>query len=250
MHRFLSLLILLLGLFASAATRAADVPPSLTTADDLGPAIEQPIEFPHNRHAGNRDPADAADPSVPAKGGMEINCMYCHTYARRSMVSGIPPLRICIGCHQNLPSVRDTPRIQKLFEYWEAKKPIPWKKVHDLPDFVRFNHERHIQRFVFAQGKPVQEACGYCHGDGRNPFANRCQDASGYDRITKRQAFCPLACDGKVVAIGIAISPGYTHNENIALRLNLNISKEAGTVERLNCFRALFFSKSIAHLHG
>jgi len=165
MHRFLSLFILLFGLFANAATYAADAPPSITTADDLGPAIEQPIEFPHNRHAGNRDPADAADPSVPAKGGMEINCMYCHTYARRSMVSGIPPLRKCIGCHQNLPSVRDTPRIQKLFEYWDAKKAIPWKKVHDLPDFVRFNHERHIQRFVFTQGKPVQEACGYCHGD-------------------------------------------------------------------------------------
>jgi len=153
------------GLFAYSASHATDALPTITTADDLGPVVEQPIEFPHNRHAGNRDPADAVDPSVPAKGGMEINCMYCHTYARRSMVSGIPPLRKCIGCHQNLPSVRDTPRIQKLFEYWEAKKAIPWKKVHDLPDFVRFNHERHIQRFVFAQGKPVQEACGYCHGD-------------------------------------------------------------------------------------
>ena len=165
MHRFLQLFFLLVGLFANVACHAADARPSITTEDDLGPVIEQPIEFPHNRHAGNRDPADAADPSVAAKGGMEINCMYCHTYARRSRVSGIPPLRKCIGCHQNLPSVRDTPRIQKLFEYWEAKKPIPWKKVHDLPDFVRFNHERHIQRFVFAQGKPVQEACGYCHGD-------------------------------------------------------------------------------------
>ncbi|MEJ1959983.1 MAG: hypothetical protein WDM70_11640 [Nitrosomonadales bacterium] len=56
------------------------------------------------------------------------------------------------------------PRIKKLFEYWDAKKAIPWKKVHDLPDFVRFNHERHIQRFYFQQGKPVQEVCGYCHG--------------------------------------------------------------------------------------
>ena len=81
------------------------------------------------------------------------------------MVAGIPPLRKCIGCHESIESVKETPRIKKLFEYWEAKKPIPWKKVHDLPDFVRFNHERHIQRFVFKQGKPVQEACGYCHGD-------------------------------------------------------------------------------------
>ncbi len=167
MQSFFRSIILLAGLFFYASSHAADALPPLTTADNLGPKVEQPIEFPHNRHAGLRDPADAGDPSVPAKGGMEINCMYCHTGARRSAVAAIPPLQKCIGCHQTINSVRETPRIQKLFEYWEAKKAIPWKKVHDLPDFVRFNHERHIQRFIFAQGKPVQEACGYCHGDVR-----------------------------------------------------------------------------------
>lgn len=154
MHRFLRLSTLLAGMIVAISSFAADTAPSLTTADELGPEVEQPIKFPHFRHAGDAD-----------KGGMEINCMYCHTYARRSMVAGIPPLRKCIGCHQSIESVREAPRIKQLFEYWEAKKPVPWKKVHDLPDFVRFNHERHIQRFVFQQGKPVQEACGYCHGD-------------------------------------------------------------------------------------
>lgn len=154
MYRFLRLSFLLVGMIAAAGSYAADKVPPLTTADGLGPEIEQPIEFPHDRHAGDAD-----------KGGMEINCMYCHTYARRSIVAGIPPVQKCIGCHQNIESVREAPRIKKLFEYWEAKKAIPWKKVHDLPDFVRFNHERHIQRFVLQQGKPVQEACGYCHGD-------------------------------------------------------------------------------------
>ena len=165
MHRFLRLSVLFIGSLITASVYAADVTVPLTTADDLGPQIEQPIEFPHYRHAGVRDPADEVDPSQPAKGGMEIDCRYCHTGARRSKVAAIPPLRKCIGCHLTISSVRETPRIQKLFEYWEAKKPIPWKKVHDLPDFVRFNHERHIKRFVEAQGKPVQEACGYCHGD-------------------------------------------------------------------------------------
>jgi len=154
MYSFLRLSVLLVGLVVSAGSYAVKAAQPLTTADDLGPNVEQPFEFPHDRHAG-----DAAD------GGMEINCMYCHTYARRSIVAGIPPVQKCIGCHQNIESVREAPRIKKLFEYWDAKKAIPWKKVHDLPDFVRFNHERHIQRFVFAQGKPVQEACGYCHGD-------------------------------------------------------------------------------------
>ena len=154
MYCFLRLSVLLVGLIVSAGSYAVDAVQPLTTADDLGPKVEQPIEFPHDRHAGDA-----------AKGGMQINCMYCHTYARRSIVAGIPPLQKCIGCHQSIESVRETPRIKKLFEYWEAKKAVPWKKVHDLPDFVRFNHERHIQRFVFKQNKPVQEACGYCHGD-------------------------------------------------------------------------------------
>ncbi len=117
-----------------------------------GGKVEQPIEFPHDIHAGK----------------MGINCMYCHTYARRSRVSGIPPLRKCIGCHQSIESVKDKPRIKKLFEYWEKKEAIPFKKVHDLPDFVRFSHERHIQRFYFQLGRPVEEVCGYCHGNVRS----------------------------------------------------------------------------------
>ena len=162
MYRFLCLSALLVGLLAATGSRAVDATQPLITADDLGPKVDQPIEFPHDRHAGDAD-----------KGGMEINCMYCHTYARRSIVAGIPPLQKCIGCHQSIESVRETTRIKQLFEYWEgskdgkiaAKTPVPWKKVHDLPDFVRFNHERHIQRFYFQQDRPVQEVCGYCHGD-------------------------------------------------------------------------------------
>ncbi len=148
MQRFLRLSVLLAGLFAVAAAQPRTPP------DDLGPKVVQPIEFPHDRHAGDA-----------AKGGMQINCMYCHSAARRSDVAGIPPLNKCIDCHRSIPSVRETPRIKKLFEYWQAKQPIPWKKVHDLPDFVRFSHERHIQRFVFQQGQPVQAVCAHCHGD-------------------------------------------------------------------------------------
>ena len=120
-----------------------------TAINALGPVVTQPIEFPHYIHVEK----------------MGIDCLYCHTYARRSAVSGIPRLDKCIGCHQSIESVKDKPRIKLLFDYWEKKQAIPWKKVHDLPDFVRFNHERHIQRFIFDQGRPTREACGYCHGD-------------------------------------------------------------------------------------
>lgn len=160
MYRFIRFSTLLVGLFFAVSSFAADsTVATLTTPDDLGPEVKQPIEFPHDRHAGNHNPSD------PTKGGMEIDCQYCHTYARRSAVAGIPPLQKCIGCHKSIESVKDKPRIKQLFEAWEAKKPIEWKKVHDLPDFVRFNHERHIKRFVEQQKRPTQEACGYCHGD-------------------------------------------------------------------------------------
>lgn len=182
MHRFLSLSVLLMGLFAAASGFAADAPQPKSivwsettmppvTPDELGPEIEQPIEFPHFRHAGDHDNEH------PEKGGMEINCMYCHTFARRSAVAGIPPLQKCIGCHQSIESVRESPRIKKLFEYWDAKKPVPWKKVHDVPDFVRFNHERHIKRFVFQQNRPYQEVCGYCHGKVKEMTVARRQKA-------------------------------------------------------------------------
>lgn len=149
MRHILRLSILLIGLFASSASFSADALPPVNTADDLGPQVDQPIEFPHNRHAKD----------------MGINCMYCHTYARRSPVAGIPPLQKCMGCHNGIESVKDKPRIKELFKHWEEKKPIAWKKVHDLPDYVRFNHERHVKRFIVQQDKPVQEVCGYCHGD-------------------------------------------------------------------------------------
>ena len=155
MHRFIRISVLLTGLIAALSISAAESPQATPmTEDSLGPLVEQPIEFPHDRHAGDAD-----------KGGMQINCMYCHTYARRSAVAGIPPLQKCMGCHKWIDSVKETPRIKKLFEYWEAKKAVPWKKVHDLPDFVRFNHERHIKRFIEQQNRPFQEVCGYCHGN-------------------------------------------------------------------------------------
>ncbi len=180
MHRFLCLSALLIGLFSATSSYAANAKNSAPmTPDELGPAIEQPIEFPHFRHA--------ADPNKdhPEKGGMQINCMYCHTFARRSAVAGIPPTQKCVGCHQSIESVRESPRIKKLFEYWEGsadgkiapRSAIPWKKVYDLPDFVRFNHERHIQRFIFQQDRPYQEACGYCHGDVKEMKVARRQKA-------------------------------------------------------------------------
>ena len=139
-------------------------------------AIEQPIAFSHQLHATEN----------------QIPCQYCHIYARRSHSSGIPSMNICIGCHgtKQMPIIApDSVEVAKLRDYWEKKEPVPWQKVHDLPDFVRFPHKAHInaspERFVegaesacdlnqdprstackiklFKAGGDVR--CQSCHGD-------------------------------------------------------------------------------------
>ena len=98
-----------------------------------GTAPVQPIDFSHRIHAGN----------------YRIDCLYCHTNARRSASAGVPSVNKCVGCHQLV--VPDRPQIRLVLEYWENKEPIPWVRVHDLPDFVYFPHKRHVAAGVECQ---------------------------------------------------------------------------------------------------
>ena len=84
---------------------------------------KQPIAFSHKLHTVQNG----------------IPCQYCHLYARRSFSSGVPPVSTCIGCHgpQEQKLVKpDSSEVKKLREYWSNGMPIPWVKVHDIPDFV------------------------------------------------------------------------------------------------------------------
>jgi len=133
--------------FAEGTVPGVVAPKGTHSGDD----VVQPIEFPHDVHAKIN----------------EINCMYCHTYARRSKVAGIPPTSKCMGCHSIVAT--DKPRIKKLTEYWEKNESPKWKKVHDVPDFVHFTHEKHLKRFVFDNDampvERVSEVCAFCHGE-------------------------------------------------------------------------------------
>ena len=101
--------------------------------------LEQPIEYSHKLHAGT----------------LEIACEYCHSGARRSIHAGVPETATCMNCHKSI-STKDRPELVKLVEYYNSGEPIPWKKVHDLPDFVYFSHKRHVRGGV---------ACQECHGE-------------------------------------------------------------------------------------
>ena len=94
-------------------------------------AEEQPIAFSHKLHTVQNG----------------IACQYCHLYARRSFSSGVPPVSTCIGCHgpkeQKLVQP-ESAEVNKMRNYWANAEPIPWVKIHDVPDFVRFPHKEHI----------------------------------------------------------------------------------------------------------
>lgn len=130
---------------------------------DKGYAPVQPIHFSHKIHAGDN----------------EIDCKYCHSSARVSKHSGIPSLNICMNCHQNIYEYNGEPdlalgydkefytaEIKKLYEavgwdeenqrYTGQTNPVKWVRIHNLPDFVFFNHAQHVE--------VAGVDCVTCHG--------------------------------------------------------------------------------------
>lgn len=103
-----------------------------------GYSPNQPIAFPHKVHAGDN----------------KIPCLYCHYAARTSRHAGIPPASVCMNCHNILE--KQTVEIEKLKEAVQQARPIRWVKIHNLPDFVYFNHSQHVLSGV---------QCQRCHGE-------------------------------------------------------------------------------------
>ena len=97
----------------------------------------QPIPFSHKHHVGDDG----------------IDCRYCHWSVEKSAFAGIPSADVCLTCHSQLYS--DAPMLAPLREAARTGKPLRWTRVHDLPDFVFFNHSIHIAKGV---------GCVECHG--------------------------------------------------------------------------------------
>lgn len=131
---------------------------------DQGYEPVQPIHFSHKIHAGDNG----------------IDCKYCHSAARTSKNSGIPSLNVCMNCHKNISEFQGdkdstyvdhskefyTAEIQKLYnavgwdkttqKYTGKQKPVKWVRIHNLPDFVYFNHSQHVS--------VAGVECQTCHG--------------------------------------------------------------------------------------
>jgi hypothetical protein len=120
----------------------------------------QPIHFPHDRMAG--EPKWETDENGEAVnvGGFGIPCMYCHTMAYKGRHSTVPSTDICMNCHSTVGQDKEWVLVMK--DYWDRGEPIPWVKVHDLPDFVYYDHSVHLAA-VDEAGKAKLD-CVDCHG--------------------------------------------------------------------------------------
>lgn len=101
-------------------------------------AIEQPIAFSHRIHVSE----------------VGLSCDMCHAYADKTIHAGVPAMEVCMNCHSTIAT--EKPEIKKLTKYFEDKVPVPWNKVHILPEHVYFSHKRHIKGGL---------ECVNCHGE-------------------------------------------------------------------------------------
>ena len=104
---------------------------------ETGVPREQPIQFSHERHVG----------------GNGIDCRYCHSSVEDSAFAGIPPTKTCMNCHSQIFS--GSPFLEPVRDSFRTDRSIEWTRVHDLPDFVYFNHSIHVHKGV---------GCTTCHG--------------------------------------------------------------------------------------
>lgn len=104
---------------------------------DVGYQPRQPVPFSHKLHAGD----------------LGMDCRYCHTTVEKAAFAAIPPTQTCMNCHAKIRAA--SPKLVTVRESYATGVPVPWVKVHDLPDYAYFNHSAHVTRGV---------GCVECHG--------------------------------------------------------------------------------------
>lgn len=102
-----------------------------------GIVLQQPVPFSHDHHVA----------------GLGISCLYCHTTVEESSFAGIPPSATCMNCHKLIWN--ESPMLEPVRESYRTGQPIEWTRVHDLPDFVYFDHSIHVAKGI---------GCASCHG--------------------------------------------------------------------------------------
>lgn len=104
---------------------------------EVGYQPDQPVDYSHKLHAGD----------------LGIDCRYCHSTVESSSFAAIPATETCMNCHAKVRT--DSDKLLPVRESWASDQPIPWVRVHNLPDFVYFDHSAHLSAGV---------GCVSCHG--------------------------------------------------------------------------------------
>ncbi len=104
---------------------------------DVAVVKEQPVPFSHKHHVTDDG----------------IDCRYCHTSVETSHFAGLPATEVCMSCHSQIWS--NAALLEPVRASWRTGESLQWTRVHDLPEFVYFNHSIHIAKGV---------GCATCHG--------------------------------------------------------------------------------------
>jgi len=104
---------------------------------DVRVVREQPVPFSHKHHVAD----------------VGLDCRYCHTSVETSPFAGLPPTETCMTCHSQIWA--DSPMLEPVRASFRNNTPLRWTRVHDLPDFVYFDHSIHLKKGI---------GCSSCHG--------------------------------------------------------------------------------------
>ncbi len=104
---------------------------------DVGYEPQQPVPYSHALHAGQ----------------LGIDCRYCHTTVEVAAHAAIPPTQTCMNCHDRIRAASE--KLLRVRQSYATGMPIPWVRVHHLPDYVYFDHGAHLRAGV---------GCVECHG--------------------------------------------------------------------------------------
>ena len=114
-----------------------------------GIARVQPVPFSHQHHVAD----------------LGIDCRYCHTSVENSSFAGVPPTKTCMNCHQEIWF--GSPVLEPVRASYRTGDALPWQRIHNLPQFVYFDHSIHVNKGV---------GCESCHGRiDRMPFTYQAQ---------------------------------------------------------------------------
>lgn len=129
-------IVIFLVVLAGIATAGANyyMTPKYTR---VGYAPVQPVPYSHALHVGQ----------------LGLDCRYCHSNVDKSGYANLPTAQTCMNCHNAVKP--DSPLLAPVRRSYETGEPVPWVKIHDLPDFAYFNHAVHVNRGV---------SCVECHG--------------------------------------------------------------------------------------